>query len=118
MYIHWPADPKIENMMTPGKMFDRPRITAASAPPVIPPEIVLAFTRSHDDGGDCGVVSAPNVAVRMAKKDVPRAKVCSPDAPAKRNGTAPVLDEPPNFKMPTAPPMRKPAVPELYLLAG
>lgn len=111
LYTHCPAEPNIENMIKPGKMLDRPRITAARAPPVMPPEMALALTRSPEDGAERGVVHVASVAVRTVQKVVPMANICSPDKPAKRRGATPVLEEPPNLSMPAAPPSMKPPVP-------
>lgn len=98
----WPRQPNRENMMTPGRTFARPRSVAATSPPVRPPDIELALVRSKgvcEDG-----VHACRTALRTPQNVVPKAKVCTAEAVAKRNGAVPLI-------MPAAPPTTKPAPP-------
>lgn len=91
-------------MIAPGSTLDRPRMTAPTTPPVMPPDSVLALVRSLDVGTWFAGIHAVMIVLRAAQNVVPKANVWSPDADAKRKGDVPLM-------MPDAPPTRKPVAP-------
>lgn len=99
-----PKHPKRDIMMAPGTTLDRPRVTKATAPPVKPPAMELALTRS--DGVCCFEYRASIIPPRIPQKVVPNAKVWTPDATPNRKGAVPLM-------IPAAPPTRNPAPPVL-----